>query len=856
MSATRRLLCLIAISLFAIVPMTQAQVTTGSIAGTVTAADGSALPGVTVEIVHVPTGTRYDAVTGGNGRFTVPNVRAGGPYRVSATLDGFRTFEASNVNVGLGTTAEIPVTLQLAAVSEAITVTATTDSIINPNRTGATSAVSEAQIEALPTVNRTLQDFARTNPYFNVDPQDFSSTRMSVAGKSNRYNNIQIDGAVNNDLFGLADTGTPGGQADAPPISLDAIQEIQLVVSPYDVRQGGFTGGGVNAITRSGANSISGSAFYSKREASLVGDGPRDSPVTDFDSNQYGGRFGGPIVRDRLFFFLNGEINDREEPTGVTALEGTDTLRADIAALARQARDVAMSRYSHDPGTLGDIPQTRESSNYFARLDWNVGSSNQFTLRHNYVDASRDVVADRFFTRFRFPNSTYVFTDETNSTVAQLNTAVSSSIFNEARVNFTTIRDERASLSPFPAVEIGGAPRNAQVILGSEQFSQANSLDQDILAITNDLTWVRGNHTLTIGTHNEFFEFKNLFLAPAFGFYFFPTLSAFEAGTPSHFEVTFATGDDPRRPTTFDVAQYGFYVSDRWNVSPNLALTLGLRADLPRYGVTPTYNPVVDNAIQYSTAQTASESMLISPRFGFNWQMGGNQQLRGGVGVFTGRAPYVWISNAYANTGVEQQTLVCTGTCTTTFNADPFNQPRSFPAGSGAIRVNLIDPDLKLPHVLRSTLGYDRDLFWGIRGTAEMIWSRNLEDVYYTDLNSRQTGNHVLDGRPTYSRVSSALTQAVLVTNTSKGEQLLGSLQLNKRFDSGLNVSAMYAHQDATSAFDGSSSQAHSNFQFHHTRGDIFNPEVSRSAYETTHRFNVTGGFNFQTGFLSHSFGL
>ncbi|HYI07787.1 MAG TPA: carboxypeptidase regulatory-like domain-containing protein [Thermoanaerobaculia bacterium] len=852
----RRLFTLaIALCALVVVPAANAQVTTGSIAGQVSAS-GEALPGVTVEAIHVPTGTRYDAVSGGNGRYTIPNVRVGGPYRITATLEGFRPFEATNINVALGSTAEVGVSMQLSTVSESITVTATADDIINPNRTGAASAVSEEQIESLPTVNRSLQDFARTNPYFNVDAGDATATRMTVAGKSNRYNNIQIDGAVNNDLFGLADTGTPGGQADAPPISLDAIQEIQLVVSPYDVRHGGFTGGGVNAITRSGSNEFTGSVFYSKRDASFVGDGPGDTPITDFDAEQYGARLGGPILRDKLFFFVNGEINERSEPTGVSALPGTDTLRADIAALATRAKDVAMSRYNHDVGTLGEFPQTKQSDNYFARLDWNIGNSNQLTLRHNYVDAARDVVADRFFTRFRFPTSTYVFADETKSTVAQLNSAIGSNLFNEARVNFTNIADTRASRTQFPAVEIGGAVRNAQVILGSEQFSQANSLDQDILEITDDLTWVSGNHTMTFGTHNELFEFANLFLAPAYGFYFFPTVEAFEAGTPSHYEVTFATGDDPRRPTTFDVAQYSLYANDQWHVNQNLTLTFGIRADMPRFGTTPSFNQVVADAIGFDSSTTPSEEILFSPRFGFNWQIAGTQQLRGGLGIFAGRAPYVWISNAYANTGVEQQTLVCTGSCTTTFQPDPFSQPRSFPAGTGAIRVNMVDEDFQLPHVLRGTLGYDRDLFWGIRGTAEVVYTKNMQDVYYTDLNSRQSGTSTLDGRPTYSRISTRLTQAVLIKNTDEGDQTLASLQLNKRFTGGLTLATSYTHQDSNSAFDGSSSQAHSNFQFHHTRGDIFTPEVSRSAYETTHRFNLAASYNLQTGILGHTFGL
>src|SRR5688572_23349019 len=231
MSRLRNLFLMAVCALLAIAPIAQAQVTTGNIAGTVLAADGSALPGVTVEVVHTPTGTRYSAVTDMTGRFQIPNVRVGGPYTVTSTLEGFRRAESSSINVPLGGTAEVPVRLQLESVSEAITVTAASDPIINPNRTGSESTVSNEQIESLPTVNRAIQAFARTNPYFQVEAWDDASQRMTVAGRNNRFNNVQIDGAVNNDVFGLSDSGTPGGRVDAQPISIDAIDQIQLVVS-------------------------------------------------------------------------------------------------------------------------------------------------------------------------------------------------------------------------------------------------------------------------------------------------------------------------------------------------------------------------------------------------------------------------------------------------------------------------------------------------------------------------------------------------------------------------------------------------------------------------------------------------
>lgn len=856
MSAFRRLFFMAAVALLAIAPLTQAQVTTGSIAGTVIAADGSALPGVTVEAVHVPTGTRYDSVTGMNGRFTMQNVRAGGPYRVTAALEGFRPFESANVNVALGTTADVPVTLQLAAVAEAITVTATADQVLNPNRTGATSAVTQEQIETLPTVNRTLQDFARTNPYVNVDPQDISATRMSVAGKNNRYNSISIDGAVNNDLFGLADTGTPGGQADAMAISLDAIQEIQVAVSPYDVRQGGFTGGGINAITRSGTNEWNGSLFYSKRDPSFVGEGPFDSPVSEFDSEQFGGRFGGRIIRDKLFFFVNGEKNERSEQsdyTGDGSKPGTSYQDPDSLNIVR---NFLMTEFNHDPGGLGDLPRTQYSDNFFARADWNVNNSNQFTLRHNFVEAARDVISDRTRTRFRFPNSTYFFADETNSSVAQLNSSLGGNAYNEARVSYTTIRDRRASPGLFPGIEIGGTgPRNADIIAGAEQFSSANSLDQDILSVTDDFTFVKGAHTFTVGTHNEFFEFANVFMPSALGHYYFPTVQDFLDKNPSRYFYTYAEGGI--NPAEFQVKQWAVYGSDQWTVLPNLTLTLGLRADMTQFPDSPPYNPVVENAIGYKTSATPEESWQISPRLGFNWQMGGQQQLRGGVGVFAGRTPYVWVSNAYSGSGIGQVSLSCIKpSCTPTFVADPRNQPTSFPTGGGTLNYSLTDPDFKAPRVARATLGYDRELPFGIRGTVEALYSKNIQDVYYQNVNYKQVGTSPLDGRPRYARISSSVGNAFLLTNTSKGEQTMGSIQLSKNFGRLFTMAATYAHQDANSAFDGGSSTASSNWQFHHTSGDIFEPEVSRSAYETKHRINLNGTMNFATGFITHALGL
>src|SRR5438270_8051505 len=564
-----------------------AQVTTGNIAGSVTDPSSGPLPGVTVEAVHVPTGTRYTAITDSHGRFTMPNVRVGGPYTISSTLEGMKPGSATGVQVGLGSTSEVPLTMRLSSVSESITVTARPDDVINPNHTGSTSTVAEKQIESLPTINRSLQDFARTNPYFVVDAADTSATTMQVAGRNNRYNNIQIDGAVNNDLFGLAATGTPGGQSNAQPISLDAIEQIQLVVSPYDVRQGGFTGGGVNVVTRSGSNKFSGSLYGTKRDQSSVGKNVpvfnasntalpgccfngngtitaiADKPITQFNYSQYGGRLGGPIMQDKLFFFVNGERNRKDQPDGTSADGSAGTTYANstqdavcggvAGCSAARLRQDLITKYGYDPGGLGDLQKSTPSDLLFGRLDFNATAGNALTLRHNYVKAGNDIVSNRSGSQFRFPTSIYTQANKTNSSVAQLNSVVTTGTFNEARIGIQHVQDVRSTPVQFPSIEIGGVNQNASLNAGTERFSAANSLDQKITEITDDFTILKGNHTIVVGTHNELFKFKNLFLSEANGYYCYPPLAASETQTCPKFNsggceyrLSYATGADPR----------------------------------------------------------------------------------------------------------------------------------------------------------------------------------------------------------------------------------------------------------------------------------------------------------------------
>jgi hypothetical protein len=832
-----------------------AQETTGRLAGVVTLqSDQSPLPGVSVEAIHVPTGTRYSALTSVNGRFNILNVRVGGPYTVTAQISGFRTKSQKDINVGLGETRQVTFSMDLDTVAESVVVTAEQMPLISPDRMGTTGALSEDQIKALPTVRRQIQDFARTNPYFSNDNADQSGTRLNVAGKNNRYNTIQIDGAVNNDLFGLADTGTPGGQANTQPISLDAVQELQLVVSPYDVKQGGFTGGGINVITRGGTNAFHGSVYGSLRSESFVGDKLAGQPsvISEFKEDQYGARIGGPILKDKLFFFLNGEINRREAPTGVSA-DGSTPTQYNNPAQAAAFRQSMIDRYSYDPGSLGDFNGATDSDLIFGRLDFNMSPSHNATLRHNYVSAGNDVIADRQSTRYRFETGIYNLADKTNSTVFQLNSVFGANSFNVGRVGYQTIRDVRATPVTFPSVDIGPVARSPQLAAGTERFSAANSLDQDILEITDDFTFIKGNHTITVGTHNEIFDFKNLFLSDNYGWYRFNTLADWDKGIANEYSITFANGSDPRRPTSFGAQQWGLYVGDQWRVNDRLTLSLGIRGDLPTIPDSPSRNELVLSTFGIDTSDVPTGDLMISPRLGFNYGINAKHQVRGGVGVFAGRTPFVWISNAFGGTGIETTTLSSTNV---PFNPDPFNQPKDFPVGSSAISVDAVDPDFKFPRVLRATLGYDAELPFGLRGSLEGMYTSTLQDVYYTNRNKIDAGVAAFDGRPTYKNFSSSFRDVPYLTNTTEGKQTNLSVQLSKRFDFGLSFNGSYIYTDAQAAFEGTSSRAISNWQFHTTRGSITEPELSRSFWEIRDRFNLTVSQNFRTGPISHNVGL
>lgn len=835
---------LIAGMVLAMAPSAAAQgVTTAAISGRVTDAQGAPLSGVQVVVTQTATGVSRGVLTRNDGRYLLPGLAPGGPYRIEVRSLGRGTEIRESVTLALGQTTEFNFALSEQAVEiEGIEVTAARSAIISEGRTGTSAVVDDSTIARMPTITRDFTDFTR------LVPQVSTGAGTSAAGRNNRFNSIQIDGAVNNDLFGLAASGTPGGQAGTKPITLEAIQEFQVVIAPFDVRQGGFTGAGINAVTKSGTNDFKGSVSYYGKNEGLVGTyqlpGGQTAPdVDDFSQNDLAFSLGGPVIQDRMHFFVAGERSERSSPIGTVVGVNADVTPAQV----QEVYDYLVGQYDFNPGEMGAFQLGRESMNLFGRLDFNINDQHRLTLRHNYVDAFDDNPS-RSPSSYGFGNSGYVFNSLTNSSVLQLNSALSNTVFNELRLGYSTVRDNRDIGQPFPRIRIDYA--EGSVIAGPDNYSGKNALDQDIFEITNDLTVMLGEHTLVFGTSNELFSFSNLFVRNALGNYTFASFDDFVAGDANYYEYSYLLpGGDER--AEFPARRYSFYAQDAWDVTPDFVLNLGLRYDLSTLPESPKYNAAVEDAYGVRTDAVPSSNGLFNPRVGFNWDVLGDRttQVRGGAGFFSGRTPFVWISNAYGNTGLDYVRFSCNerfGDTAPAFTADPDNQPTSCAAGgfSPPNEINLVDPDFKFPQVFRTSFAIDRELPFGLIGTLEGLHTKTVHDVLYQNLNVGAASGTVEGGRPYYTRNRAAgIGDVILMTNTDEGYSYNLTAQVQRPFRDDWSFSAAYTYSQAKDVNPVTSSQAISNWRYNLTSGDPNNPPLGTSAFEVPHRILMSGSY-------------
>ncbi|WP_348725160.1 TonB-dependent receptor [Parabacteroides goldsteinii] len=853
------------------------QVTTSGISGKVTA-EGELLIGATVQAVHEPSGTTYGTVTNADGRYSLQGMRTGGPYTVEVSYVGFQKAVYKNITLQLGETYLLDVKLTESLSLDEVVVTASKAALFNSQKTGAAQNFNQSQIQATPSVSRSIFDVTKMNP-LGVN----TASGMSFAGSSNKYNSFQIDGITNNDVFGLSSSGTNGGQAGANPISLEAIEEIQVVIAPYDVRQGGFTGGGINAITKSGTNTFHGSAYWYYNNENFYGktpgkDAKERKKLGDQSSATYGFTLGGPIVKDKLFFFANYERVKETYPSSNNI--GSTESNLDVKEVDQIVNKISQLTGGYNAGGYGPQDIDTYSNKILTRLDWNINEQNKFTVRYSFLDG-RKMVFSNSVSSAKLNDNGYFMNNKTHSLVSELNTQFTPSWSNEFRFGWTYVRDYRDPIGqPLPNITInnlinnGDPTKKSSLELGTERNSAANALDQDIFTLEDNLIWNKGNHTITLGTHNEFFHMKNLYITNIYGSYVYNSLDDFlTVGTanevlPNSYEYSYSnekiTGTDRWAPV-FGAAQLGFYAQDEWKVTNRFSMTYGLRLDIPLLFDKPRANEVfnsstVATSMGLATDQMPTTKVLWSPRVGFRWSLNEDRTtlLRGGAGIFTGRVPFVWISNSFGNAGVEMVRTAYSSSLGNypsdfKFNIDPNKQYKDPNAKVPTSEVDVMAKNFRFPSVFRANLAVEQMLPFGIRGTLEGLYSKTLNNILYENINYQWKGetlNNGGDDRPVYEKQDNHFTQVMLLKNTSKGYTFNITTKLEKSFDFGLNAMIAYTYGQAKSLNDGNSSQAYSGWKYNATYYGDMNPELTWSMFDVRNR--VIGSVSYRKEYAKH----
>jgi len=774
-------------------------VTGAALVGTVTQEAGGPIDGAQVQARNASTGDTFTATTNAAGEYSLDNLPPGGPYVVTAIAPGYVSTKETGVQLTLGQ--RIPVDLAMKPLGEEVVVVGRRRTVLDDRgRTGAASSMKETTITELPLQGRNFTDLISTNPMVTREP----GGAISIAGQNNRYNYIQIDGGANNDLFGLTSQGTPGGQSNAKPLSIEAIQEFVVQTAPFDVRQGNFTGGLVNAITKSGTNDFHGSVFgyfQSKRLA-----GFRDDPTfTGYTVGQYGATLGGPIIEDKLHFFVAVDIQGKQSAFGSSfnligdpqydrAHAGFDT------DAAQHFQNTLANVYGiTGAGTYAAPLLSNPDHNVFAKLDTQLIPNSRLELSYNFVSAGQDVLiraptspslTARLRDGYQLSNSGYTISNNTNTGRVKLTTNfLDGRLSNEFLGGFSIIRDHRDIPNQLPLILVRACPgpgpnppdptdrstcatgfgqlgnNFSWLAAGGDRFSQANILDQDIYQVQDNLTWALEKHRVTFGTSNEFLKIRNVFFQASIGAWAFNNLDDFDNGRPVEFQRRLALSPLQEPGTaSFNVAQLGFYVQDEWTVAKNFRLTPGIRMDVPFLSKANQNPALVNNpTFPIDTSKVPTGNPLWSPRLGFNWDIDGDSStiLRGGAGIFSGRPAYVWVSNAYLGNGLSQVELTCFGVNSMgqnkvpDFTVDPNGQPSTCGDGSGPTtaanqgEIDYFDPNTKYPQLFRVALGADRRLPWGIIGSVDLMYSTDVNGWYTTDANLVNQGTNG-EGRTLY----------------------------------------------------------------------------------------------------------
>ncbi|HXB05801.1 MAG TPA: TonB-dependent receptor [Puia sp.] len=882
------------------------QETTSQMLGTVT--DGKqVLGGASVEALHVPTGTKYTTTTRKDGRYNLSGLRIGGPYVLTVTYVGFKAEKLENIvlTIGQDYTGDFTMTSDTRELTAATVSAGRQNKIFNNSHTGAQELISRAQIEQLPTVGRSIQDFTKLEP---------TSNGLSFAGTNPGMNNITVDGADFNNSFGLA--STLGGQANAQPIALDALDQIQVQVSPYDVRQGNFTGALVNSVTRSGTNKFRGTIYTYLKGPGTIGYKADDyqAPKTPFTYNVSGASFGGAIIPDKLFFFVNAEQSLQTAPaTGFIASDANHPVTPGSVSQANADTLTALagflkSKYNYDPGAFQSYSFKTNSYKVNARLDWNINPANVLTLKYNYLKS----YADQFPSTSRavgsglvggqqpgnnampFYGAGYRINNDLDIYILELNTRFGNTAANKLQVGYTRERDFRtpqSSSTTFPLVDIL-FNNNGYTTFGYEPFTYNNTLNMDSYQLMETFTYYKGSHEITVGTQDTYKKYQNAFAPGYQGVYQFASLDDFLTGkNPLNYRQEYSTLKGGAFPWAYAGAtNLSLYAQDKWRASPNFTLVYGIRFDYTTYQNKFTDNPNFDqltfkNGASYNIGAAPSSFVVVSPRVGFNWDVLGDRslQVRGGAGIFEGAPPFVWVENQASTNGVLLGTATAgKGTSIPNFAFNPNAQGglNAYLQASGlsqtstptSYSADVIAKNFKYPTKLRASIGIDKKLPDNWVVTAEFIYSKDINATYMANLNlnesnavslnngadnrSRYTssltttsgnaaGNFYYNGAPTASLQNPTLQNAIWLGNTSKGYSYQAILRIQKNIRN-FSIGAAYTYSDSKTAMENGSTASSLWSSRAVSNTDPNAAVLARPSWYQPHRVIAYGNYRFE----------
>ncbi len=819
--------------MFFIIPGLTAQVTTATISGIVRSSKGEPLPSATVKVEYPDAGISQTLITRADGRFTVPNLRVGGPYRVTVDHVGHQSQVSENIFLELGLNNTVEVKMEEKSLELTGVTVSARSTVFDDKRTGASTNIGSRQLKTLPTISRSADDFLRLTPSASANYNG-----MSFAGRNGQYNNFSLDGAVFNNPFGL-DAPTPGGQTGSQPISLDAIEQIQVNIAPYDVTQAGFTGAGVNTVTKSGSNKTAGTIYGFFRNQSLTGKkvGGTKLDVPDLKQFQGGAALGGAIIKSKLFYFVSFETEQRTDAASayVPRNAGNAGESSTARVLEQDMIDVSnilRTRFQYETGPYQGFTHDQTNYKWLAKLDWNINSVHKLSFTYNGLDATKDKPAHPSaigrrgpdYTTLQFRNSGYEIVNKLNSFSSELKSNWKGNYANKLRLVYTVFKDKRNPFStPFPVVNISKYGTR-YIIAGHEPFSIFNRLNQDAFQATNDFTIYKKNHSITAGLSYESFKFGNSFNLTGYGPTLFgdidiqtfkdsvPVGGAVVFGAyPLDVDVNFAKNHAAADVWTWyylTVGQISAYLQDEWQVADRFKLTYGLRLDRAVYfnssynsgnlnpdgtsaGSNTTGDPTVPNNDNLTLFDANGNRItngvgkdldntrlpkgtLASPRVGFNWDVKGNRtlQVRGGSGLFTGRFPFVWIGNHIGN-------------------------PFSF-------FYNATDRDFRWPQVWRSNIGTDIKLPSGPVVSFDVAYTKDVKAMmvrnYKLGTPTGTLNSGTGDSRNFYNAGDRGNDNAYVFTNTNKGYQFNFTAQAQQTFKNGIFAMLGYNYLEAKDA--------------------------------------------------------